>query len=154
MTISPWTMEPQARAGARHVIEALLPGADGMPSGLEVGIENELIDRVLAADPKLVPVVLRVCTRAGAESAPAELEPFLAWCGDDAEQVAFAINAAYYMAPAVWEAIGYPGQGRQPIARATPEQVVSDGLIAPVVERGPIYVPTPAAIAAGPGERA
>jgi len=53
------------------------------------------------------------------------------------------VAGAYLMIPEVRELVGYPGQHRD---RPDLEQAVeelTDGILDPVVERGPIYVPTP-----------
>lgn len=65
------------------------------------------------------------------------------WSEASFERVNFVLTAAYYMASQVRELLGYPGQARRPIAEATPAERHSDELLAPVVARGPIYVPTP-----------
>lgn len=51
------------------------------------------------------------------------------------------VAGAYFMTPQVKALIGYPGQHRDP---APVEQAANDieGLIDPVIDRGPIYVPT------------
>jgi len=143
MTSTPWTTDESLRRGIRHVIDVLLPGDGEMPSGAEVAVEDELLQRVLTADPRLLPAVLAVSRRVVQENAPSDLDEFIAWCGEDFEQVAFAVNAAYYMSATVWAVLGYPGQRRMPIALATPDQIASDELVAPVINRGPIFVPTP-----------
>jgi hypothetical protein len=52
-------------------------------------------------------------------------------------------SAAYYMAPKVRELIGYPGQERRPIDPDAPPDYMQDNLLQPVIDRGPIYRPTP-----------
>ena len=53
------------------------------------------------------------------------------------------VAGAYLMVPEVRAHVGYPGQHRD---RPDLEQAVeelTDGILDPVIERGPIYVPTP-----------
>lgn len=130
------------RAGIGVVIDVILPGTEVLPRATEVNAHGELLDRVLAADPTLAPIVRAAGSHAAA--APGctygDLE---AWMGEDLERLVFALHAAYYMSSEVRTRLGYPGQGRYPVALATPDQLCSDELIAPVVERGDIFVPTP-----------
>ncbi|MEU9456087.1 hypothetical protein [Streptomyces sp. NPDC048277] len=135
-------IDDRTRTGLASILDVLLPGTGKLPSGRAVGAHLELLDKVLEADPRLEASVTRVGESAAA--APtctfADLER---WAGEDLEHVVFALHSAYYMAGEVRSALGYPGQTRRPIALATPEEVCSDELVAPVLARGAVYVPTP-----------
>ncbi len=124
------------------VLDILLPGGEKLPSARSVGVQGSLLDRVLKADPRLVDAVRSVGDAAASSDACtlAELE---SWAGTDVESVVFALTSAYYISPQVLEALGYPGQARRPVSQATPEETYSEELLAPVRERGAIYVPTP-----------
>lgn len=135
-------IEEHAREGLAVVLDALLPGTDVLPSGRAVGAHRGLLDRVLAADPRLVPVVTDVGGVA-CHHESCTLEDLSIWAGEGLERLVFALNAAYFLSIDVRAALGYPGQGRRPIGSATPEERVSDELIAPVLARGPVFVPTP-----------
>ena len=136
------TLSETTRSGLAQVLDVLLPGTDTLPSGSAVAAQGELLDRVLRADPRLEPVIRRVGDlAAGAQSCTfADIQ---AWAAAETEQLVFALHSAYYMSTDVRRALGYPGQQRRPIALATPEEQCSDELIAPVVDRGAVYVPTP-----------
>lgn len=136
------TLDERARSGLATVADALLPGTDKLPSGRSVGAHDMWLDRVLAADPRLVSAVTAVGTAAAGRDS-CTLQDIEAWAGSDVESVVFALTSAYYIAPPVLEALGYPGQVRRPISQATADERYSEELIAPVRERGPIYVPTP-----------
>lgn len=135
-------LDGDVREGLGRVLDVLLPGTGRLPSGREVGAHLELLDRVLAADPR----PFHAFRTLGLEASAAEqctLQDIESWAGEHLESIVFGLNAAYYMAPSVLEALRYPGQARRPVAQATPEELCSDELIAPVRERGPVYVPTP-----------
>ncbi|GAB7007851.1 hypothetical protein JCM18899A_53280 [Nocardioides sp. AN3] len=131
-----------AREGIAHVADVLLPGTQNLPSGRDVGVHLEWLDRVLSADPRLFDVVVTVGLRAavGDTCTLADVEES---AGDRLEDLVFALNSAYYMSPQVHAALGYPGQRRRPISQATAEELCSEELLAPVRDRGPTYVPTP-----------
>lgn len=136
------TISAEERAGIARVIDVLLPGTDRLPPATQVAAQDELLDRVLTADPTLLPLV----ARAGRWAAELEVD-FAAVqeeFGEDTERLVFALHAAYYMSEEVRDRLGYPGQRRLPVSLATPDQMCSDELIEPVISRGPIYVPSPA----------
>ncbi|MFC5337085.1 hypothetical protein [Leucobacter denitrificans] len=136
------TMDDVTRQGVARVMDVLLPGTEVLPRATAVDAQGELLDRVLRADPKLEPIVRR-CGEQAAQTSEISLADVEQWMGEDTERLVFALHAAYYMSKDVRQALNYPGQGRVPVAEATPDQLVSPELIAPVIERGPIYVPTP-----------
>ncbi len=124
------------------MLDVIVPGTSKLPSGRSVEAHGALLDRVLAADPGLAPLVVVAAERA-AQSESCTLDDISTWVGDDIERLVFALHAAYYMSSTVRAALEYPGQRRLPVSEATPDQIGSDALIAPVINRGPIYVPTP-----------
>jgi hypothetical protein len=135
-------LDEASRAGLARVLDLILPGAERLPAGTAVHAQGDLLDRVLAADPTLIPVVSTVGRRA-AEAGAFALSDLEEWADGQVERLVFALNAAYYMSSEVRAAVGYPGQRRMPVSEATPDQLVSDELIAPVLERGSIYVEAP-----------
>ena len=124
------------------LVDLLLPGTDSLPSGVSVGANGSLLEDALAADPRLREPLAAVVERAAA-NAPSTLVDLLELAGEQAEEFAFALSAAYYMSSQVREVLGYPGQQRRPIATATADEIVSEDLVAPVIARGAVYVPTP-----------
>jgi len=135
-------IDDRTRGGLALIIDVLLPGTRTLPSGRAVGAHLDLLDQVVEADPRRGPFVSSVGDLAAA-SQTCTFADIERWAGEDLERVVFALQSAYYMSPQVRSALGYPGQGRRPIALATPEEVCSDELVAPVVARGAVYVPTP-----------
>ncbi|WPB89261.1 hypothetical protein [Streptomyces malaysiensis] len=136
------SIDDRTRGGLATILDVLLPGSEKLPPGRVVGAHLELLDKVLEADPRLEPVV----TRTGELAAGSDTCTFAdigRWAGEDLEQLVFALHSAYYMSGEVRSALGYPGQARRPIALATPEEVCSDELVAPVLARGAVYVRTP-----------
>jgi hypothetical protein len=135
-------IEDKTREALATILDTLLPGTETLPSGRAVGAHLDLLDRVLEADPRLQAAVTKAAELAvGSQTCTiADLER---WSGDHLEQVIFSLNSAYYMSSEVRAALGYPGQGRRPVALATPDEMCSDELVAPVLARGDIYVPAP-----------
>jgi hypothetical protein len=57
--------------------------------------------------------------------------------------VSLAASGGYYMSPRVRDLIGYPGQENRPFDPDKTTEYLGDGLLAPVIARGPIYRATP-----------
>lgn len=137
------TLSADERAGVAQVADLLMPGTETLPAATEVHAHEDLLDRVLTADPTLTPLVVKAGQWANDHTV--DFDALIDAMADDLERLVFALHAAYYMSTEVRERLGYPGQRRLPVALATPDQLVSDELIEPVISRGPIFVPTPAA---------
>lgn len=149
MTISPddlhrrtW-IDAERREALARIVDVVLPGTDLQPSGRAIGAHEDLLDRVVEADDRLHEPLRDLAARAARSTGDLTLADLEQWAGDRTDEVVFALMAAYYMSAEVRALIRYPGQRRLPIAQATPEQTVSDELVAPVRARGSVYVPTP-----------
>jgi len=99
------------------------------------------LDRALAARRDAFEDFVGACVRlAEAEVGPdraarelAESDPMLF------HLVSTTIAGAYLMVPAVREAIGYPGQERKHPRFDEAAEEIMDGILDPVIERGPVY---------------
>lgn len=130
------THDERARLGA--IADVLIPRAFGMPSGTDADIQGEYIDHVFEVRPDLLETV-----RAGLAGLPDELpetfESLEALGLASLRSLADAITAAYFINPDVARLVGYRKRSVIPIR--FDEDL--DDLVTQVVERGPIYRPTP-----------
>lgn len=64
---------------------------------------------------------------------------------DDEKFVVLSTVAAgaYLLVPRIRDAVGYPGQRRDPAGLTEAVDEIGDGILDPVLERGHFYVPTP-----------
>ena len=121
--------------------DILIPAGDGYPSASEAGVANDGLDQLLAVRPDLLEPLKNLLLRAKDCSA-AE------FCRDlqTKDSAAFGILAelvpgAYFLNPDVRAKLKYDGQsGRRIDPR---EDYLDDGLLQSVIDRGPIYRPTP-----------
>jgi hypothetical protein len=146
------TNDEAFREGIATIMDVVLPGTEALPAGTAVEGHVDLLDRVMTADPRLTPI-LRRASEVGIAGFNDLSELQAHFEEAELERLIFALHAAYYMSGEVRQALRYPGQGRYPVALATPDQLCSEELIAPVISRGAIYVPTPEEGSAA-GERA
>jgi hypothetical protein len=136
-------LDEQARAIFLAIADVLIPETLGMPSASQVDVGGPVLDRLLALRPDLEEAFFRgVLVAAGKDSASA----VQALNRDDPKAltaIGLLASAAYYMDPRVRELIGYPGQEKRTYdPDATPEYI-TNGMLQVVIDRGPIYRPTP-----------
>jgi hypothetical protein len=138
------TLTADERGRLAKFADYLISGGSGMPSASEADVHGVWIDRTLTARPDLAPIVREVIA--------AKDEPAVALAAlrerDRAkfDFFAFAIAGAYLINPRIRKMLGYPGP--TPVKNpAFPDEAASyleDGVLEPVMKRGPIYRPTPA----------
>jgi len=136
------------RLRARFVVlaDGLIPGTDAMPAPGSVDVGGAGLDAVLASRPDVTTALIRALEAAD------DVEDAIAWAAElaDVDAIAHAalvtaVVGAYYLRPEVRARLGYPGQtGVEVVADPYPEYV-HDGTLERVLERGPIYRPTPPA---------
>jgi hypothetical protein len=136
------TYNAEARATFRAVADVLIPEADGMPSA--TGVEADaMVERILTLRPDLQEDFYRgIAAVAGKEPAAAaralNVEDPTALAA-----IGLVASAAYYMNPRVRELIGYPGQEKRVYDPTVTPEYVSNGMLQAVIDRGPIFRPTP-----------
>ncbi|VDC22691.1 hypothetical protein [Pseudogemmobacter humi] len=125
------------------IADYLIPEAEGMPSASQVNLASELADRVFAVRHDLVGPVRgalgKVPGLAGEVAAKklADIDP------EGFHAITTVASAGYFMSPKTREALGYPGQESRPFDPDKTTDYLEDGLLQPVIDRGPIYKPTP-----------
>lgn len=135
------SLDEAERAVLAEIADVLIPAGDGFPSASAAGIAEKRLDEVLSIRPDLA-VALKQVLIAAQSRDPVEVVAELqtkdpASFGVLAEVVA----GAYFLNPEIRTAIGYDGQTPRPI---DPQSSDLDGeLLRTVIERGPIYRPTP-----------
>jgi len=129
------------RAALAGLVDRLIPAADGFPSASEAGVVGQGLDAVLAARPDLAETLGSVLRSALGREPGQALEYLLAHDAAAYGALAEFAAAAYFMNPDVRQAIGYAGQLPHPIDPRP--DYLDDGLLEPVIRRGPIYRPTP-----------
>jgi hypothetical protein len=123
-------------ATALRVAAVLVPGTAGMDD------YPALLDLALAARrDAFAGVVAELARLEGldADALPAALRRACD-AGDPVFGVLSSVIAgAYLLAPAVRERIGYPGQAARPPRFDLAAEQITDGILDPVIERGPIF---------------
>lgn len=143
-------IKPQVSGTTRSALEIigdyLIPEAHGMPAASAMEVGTTQLDAVLSSRPDLAPLLERTL-------ADAELDDVEGYISDlessDPEAygaITLAVVAGYYMHPTVHQLIGYPGQVPKDVQRMGEYEIYQEGLMElaeKVIERGPVYRPTP-----------
>lgn len=134
---------PAVPVGSREALarlaDALIPSADGMPAASEVSVHGKWLDRVLAARPDIAEDLLRVLSESNTLDPNAEIERIRTQDPAGYAALLLTVAGAYYMHPKVRKLIGYPGQKANLPFPDEAEWYLRDGLLDPVVARGPIF---------------
>jgi hypothetical protein len=126
-----------------RIADCLIPATGPNPAGsasedytahllLALGARSDVFDRVMAGVESLADVPDDRLWAALKQLWSTDLETF--------NPLSSIVAGAYFMTPQIKALIGYPGQQRDPAPVDEAANEI-DGLIDPVIERGPIYVP-------------
>jgi hypothetical protein len=151
-TLAGGALDPELRDRLRWFADALIPAGDGMPGAGEVGVADRRLDRVLAARPDLAQPLARAVAEVDADDHEGSLERLRTADLAAHDALLLVIAGGYYTDAGVRRLIGYDGQ--QPV-EVRPEIIpnyVEEGLIDPLLERGPIYRRVDSPVTAPQGE--
>ena len=121
--------------------DVLIPAGEGFPSASQAGVAGAGVDQVLSLRPDLAAGLRQLL--AAARGVPAA--EFIAELRRS-DSASFGILAelvpgAYFLNPQVRTKLGYDGQTARPLE--TQPDYLEDGLLQAVIDRGPVYRPTP-----------
>jgi len=135
------SFDANERALLAALADVLIPAGEGFPSASQAGVAGDGLDQVLSFRPDLADGLKKVLT-AARDHAPAEAIAEL----QRNDPIGFGVLAdlvpgAYFLNPQVRARLGYHGQGPRPIDPRP--DYLDEGLLQGVLDRGPIYRPTP-----------
>jgi hypothetical protein len=136
-------IDAELRAVFAGLADVLIPAGEGMPSAGEVALERGALDAVLAVRPDVTDDLVALLEAARETDPAAEVERLRAEDEGGFGLLTTVVGGGYFLDEGVREAIGYRGQEAVPIEHLDPPDYERDGLLASVVERGPVYRPTP-----------
>lgn len=131
------------RSTLAALADVLIPSAEGMPAASEVDVQGKWLDRVLSVRPDIAPALVSVLSDAQDKNPVEEVRRLQESNAAGFAALALAATGGYYLNPKVRKLIGYPGQKPNPPYPDEAEYYLRDGILDPVVKRGPIYRPTP-----------
>lgn len=132
-------MTPMARATLAGLADVLVPATGGMPSASEIGVHERWVDRVIAARPDLAGRLEALLAAAAGCDPGAEVARLQAEEDDRFRLLLLVVTNAYYLSPKVRRLIGYPGQRAVEVFADQAEHDLRDGILDPVIARGPVW---------------
>jgi hypothetical protein len=125
-----------------QIADGLIPATDEMPAPGEIDIGGRQLDVVLASRPDLADDLRRALETSGSD--PLSHLALLATADPPAhDALVTAVIAGYYLHRDVQRRLGYPGQIGEEVRVDTYPDYAHEGQLERVLERGPIYRPTP-----------
>jgi len=140
VTAQPDRFTADQRKALSTMADVMLPETLMMPSASMVDVHGGGVDHVMMARPDLFADLQRAID--ALDPLQFDLEALGALLvADEAAYTALttAVAAAYYQSPTVRERIGYPGQVAKTYDPYAYVDWVNEGLLDPVVERGPLW---------------
>lgn len=136
-------LDDERRATLAQYADLLIAGGASLPSASEADVHGRWIDRTLAARPDLAEPVNEVISRD--TDATSELKRIQVEEPGLFDKFSYAIAGAYLMNPRVRKGLGLPGAApvKNPAYQDEADYYLADGILDPVIERGPIYRSTP-----------
>jgi len=134
------------RKDLETVGDYLIPEAHGMPAASAMDVGTTQLDAVLASRPDLAPLLERALADADLDDVAGFVTGLESEDPEAYGALTLAIVAGYYMHPEVHRLIGYAGQVPKDAQRLGEHEIYQEGLMdlaEKVLERGPIYRPTP-----------
>lgn len=124
------------------VADTLIPADKelDMPSATEAGVLTELLPRALRARDDLAEAFLAAIDSLPAQVPENPMGAIRSLSQPDFDMVTRMIAGAYFLNSEVTAKLGYPGQEA---VRETPDYEEIAEVTDRVIERGPIYIPTP-----------
>jgi len=124
----------------------LIPEAHGMPAASAMNVGTTQLDIVLASRPDIAPHLDRALADTALDDLDGLIEDLEREDPEGYGAVTLAIVAGYYMHPEVHRLIGYAGQVPKDVQRIGEQEIYQEGLMElaqKVIDRGPVYRPTP-----------
>jgi hypothetical protein len=137
-------LAPHLRARLVRIADGLIPGTEEMPAPGSLDIGGRQLDLVLASRPDLAGGLRRALEAAGDAGDPISWVQGLATSDPPAQEaLVTVVVAGYYLHPEVQRRLGYPGQAGEVVRIDGYPDFIHEGQLERVLERGPIYRPTP-----------
>src|SRR5689334_22902875 len=135
------TFDSKERALLGKLADVLIPAGGRFPSASAADVTAEGLEQVLAVRPELAAGLKKVLTFS-VDLPPSDAVSQLKTKDPSTFGVlAELVAGAYFLNPQVRAALGYDGQSAKPIDPHA--DYLDDGLLQSVIDRGPIYRPTP-----------
>lgn len=135
------SFDPAERETLAALANVLIPAADGFPSASQAAVAHGGLDEVLSFRPDFTNGLKVILEQARGADPGKFLEELRQRDPAAYGLLTELIPGAYFLDDAVRTRLGYRGQVPRPIDEHP--DYLDDGLLQSVIDRGPIYRPTP-----------
>jgi hypothetical protein len=143
-TVPPRALTPDEEGTILRVADALIPGHGTDPRASDAPDYLRWLDLAMAARSESFEVLTTAL--GGLHDAGDVWQALKTLSVTDPSAfhlLSSVVAGAYLMVPEVREAVGYPGQHRDPPGVEEAVDQISDGILDPVHDRGPTFTPVP-----------
>lgn len=140
--VPPRALTGDERSGMLAIADLLIPDGPAGPRPSRADGYDRWLDRALAARRDAFDVVTALAAELGrlpTEQLLGELRRRSAGADPAFTALSTVLAGAYLLLPEVRRAIGYPGQAQRPPRFDEAAEQIMDGILDPVIERGPVY---------------
>jgi hypothetical protein len=135
------TFDASERCLLARLADELIPAGGGFPAASEAGVAEEGLDLVLRSRPDLADGLKEVLAKAKDRDPKAFIDELRVEDASGFGALAELAPGAYFLNAAVRARLGYDGQTPRPVDPHP--DYLDDGLLQSVIDRGPIFRPTP-----------
>jgi hypothetical protein len=143
MTDQSYVLSPGQLDVLRAFAEVLTPGGDGFPTAAEADPDESVLALAIHHMGLQMAEIAEILEAATGKDPRAFLEDLAREDPHRFELVRSLLVCRYLTCRPVWKLLGYAGQRPTPPVPGEAEVYLRDGILEPVVRRGPIYIPTP-----------
>jgi hypothetical protein len=138
------SLDSSERAVLAGLADLLIPAGEDFPSASEAGVAGDGVNQVLEFRPDMADALKQLLRAAAGRPAAAFLAELRRKDPAGFGLLTELVPGAYFLNPQVRARLGYRGQGARPIDPHP--DYLDDGLLQSVLDRGPVYRPTPGRI--------
>jgi hypothetical protein len=142
--VSPRPLTEAELTTLRAIADVLIPQSGTEPAATSEPDLNDWLMRAVDARADAFDVITSILRRldgARPEAIDTALRDLHARSQREFQALTAVVVGGWLLVPAVRERIGYPGQRRDPARLEEAVDQISDGILDPVIARGPIYTP-------------
>jgi hypothetical protein len=143
MTYETFPLTPAQLELLHAFAEVLTPGGDGFPTAAEADPDGAVLALAIHHMHGQMLEIAETLNAGAGKDPRAFLEELESEEPHRFEQVRSLLVCRYLTCRPVWSILGYSGQTPSPPLPGEAELYLRDGILDPVVRRGPIYIPTP-----------
>ncbi len=136
-------LDDSRRASLMALADVLVPADERTPAASDADADGAWVERVLSVRSDLVPVLTRTLDSCDLSDTVSAVRRLKAEDADGFLALATVVTGAYYLNPDIRRRYGFPAQEPSLPDPDEANRDLRDGILDAVIQRGPIFRPTP-----------